>query len=65
MIISNYNLPGLNRMIPPAFAEKRISCGHRCQSKGTCHYCEYTIKLADYELIKNYKEAVLDTKEQN
>lgn len=65
MIISNYNLPGLNRMIPPSFAEKRIRCGHKCQSKGTCHSCEYIIKLADYEFIKNYKETVLDAKEQN
>ena len=65
MIISNYNLPGLNRMIPPSFAEKRIRWGHKCQAKGTCHSCEYIIKLADYEFIKNYKETVLDAKEQN
>lgn len=64
MIITNFNQPGLNRMIPPTFGEKRIQCGQRCQSKGTCHFCEYTIKLADYDLIKSYKTEVLDTKKE-
>lgn len=65
MIITNFNRLGLNRLIPKEFAEKRIKCGHRCQSKGSCHTCEYLIRLADYNLLKEYKETVLDAKEQN
>jgi hypothetical protein len=65
MLISNVNAEGVNRMIPPSFAEKRIKCKQRCQSTGSCHICHLLLKLADPIALKDYKENVLDAKNQD
>lgn len=64
MLISNIHTDALNRMIPTNFAERRIKCKQRCQGDGACQFCYLTLKLANYDLIKDYKEKVLDAKDQ-
>ena len=65
MLISNVHAEGVNRMIPPSFAEKRIKCKQRCKSTGSCHICHLLLKLANPTALKNYKENVLDAKDQD
>lgn len=60
MIISNIKTEAYNRMIPPEFAAARRTCGQRCASGGSCRICYRLLHLADPELIKEYKEEVLD-----
>ena len=65
MLISNIKTNAVNRMIPPNFAERRIACKQRCEGKGNCQYCHIVLNLANPELIKDYKEQVLDTQSLN
>jgi hypothetical protein len=51
-------------MIPPEFAAVRRPCGQRCASGGGCRICYRLLHLADPELIKQYKEEVLDKAEE-
>jgi hypothetical protein len=60
MIISNINTEAYNRMIPTQFVESRKKCGQRCKSYSSCRICERLLYLANPNLLKNYKEEVLD-----
>lgn len=56
MLITNLNYPGVNRMIPPSLATKRINCKQACQSGGACHLCYRMLDLANPELLKGISE---------
>lgn len=60
MIISNITTDAYNRMILPEFAEHRKNCEQRCMSNGACRICYRTLNLANPELVKEYKETVID-----
>lgn len=60
MIISNINTEAYNRMIPEEFAASRKNCGQRCAAGGPCRICHRLLHLADPDLIKEYKETVID-----
>lgn len=62
MLITNYTFGGVNRMLPPEFGEKRMTCRHRCQ-QNKCNYCYWVAKLADPEKLKEYKEQIIDNKD--
>lgn len=64
MLITNIETDAVNRMIPPSFAEKRIKCQQRCESKESCHFCHYTLKLANPTLIREYQEKALAAESQ-
>ena len=49
LIVSNFNYPGVNRMIPPDLVEKRLNCGQRCQETGHCKICYRMFDLAEPE----------------
>lgn len=55
-IITNLDYAGVNRMIPPNFAQKRMNCGQACLSGSHCHLCYRYLDLADPDLLKDYKE---------
>ena len=57
MIITNLNHDGLNRIIVPDFAEKRLNCGQRCQKTGNCKLCYRALTLAMPDKIRDYMEA--------
>jgi hypothetical protein len=54
-IITNFNYPGVNRMIPNSLTERRMICGQKCQSGSSCKLCYRYLDLANPELIKNIK----------
>ena len=60
MIITNIQTEAYNRMIPPEFVETRKKCGQRCAAEGPCHICHRLLHLADPDLLRQYKEEVLD-----
>lgn len=64
MIITNIYTDAYNRMIPPEFAAARKTCGQRCVAGGACRICHRLLTLADPELLRNYKENVLDKAEE-
>ena len=57
MIITNLNHDGLNRIIVPDFAEKRLNCGQRCQKTSNCKLCYRALTLAMPDKIRDYMEA--------
>jgi len=57
MIINDLNYLGVNRMIPPTLAERRLTCGQRCQESNRCHLCWRMLDLADPDLLKDYQKA--------
>ena len=68
MIISNFNHLGVNRMILPEVAEKRLNCGHRCQEGAACRICYRALLLADPEKMAEYRDKMeeqLDTTDQD
>jgi hypothetical protein len=60
MIITNIDTEAYNRMIPEDFAAVRRTCGQRCVAGGACRLCHRMLHLANPDLIKQYKEEVLD-----
>ena len=60
MIISNITTEAYNRMIPPEFVNARKNCGQRCAAGSGCRICHRLLHLANPELIKYYKEKILD-----
>lgn len=55
MIISNITTDAYNNMIPKDFAQSRKDCGQRCAGGSGCNICHRFLKLANPELIKEYK----------
>lgn len=64
-LISNVRTKAINRLIHPDFAKTRVFCGQKCQENGVCHYCYRLLELADEELLRNYKEKLTSSKEEN
>lgn len=56
MIINNLNHLGVNRMIPPEFAEKRLNCGQKCMEHNNCHLCWRLLDLANPDLLRDYQK---------
>lgn len=54
-IITNLNYHTENIYIPPNLAEKRLSCGQRCQEGASCHLCYRYMKMAQREFISQLK----------
>lgn len=46
----------VNRMIPPDFAERRMTCGQRCKRGNSCSICYRYFRLANPELLREYAE---------
>lgn len=55
LIIQDINYPGVNRMIPPTLAEKRLNCAQRCQENGQCKLCWRVLDLANPDLLREYQ----------
>ena len=55
LIIQDLNYMGVNRMLPPDFAEKRLNCGQRCQENGSCRICWRLLDLANPDLLSRYQ----------
>lgn len=36
-----------NALLPEDFAKRRLNCGRRCDTSGSCHYCETQFKIAE------------------
>ena len=64
MIITNIDTEAYNRMISEEFVAARKNCGQRCVAGGACRICYRMLNLANPELIREYKETVLDKAEQ-
>lgn len=59
MLISNFNYPGLNRLIPPTIlTQRRLICGQKCQEGSACRLCENYIKLAQEDFIKDIAQKI-------
>ena len=54
MLITNLRHEGTNRMIPPEFAQRRLTCKQQCVSGGRCKICYTLMKLADPEKLRPY-----------
>jgi hypothetical protein len=46
LLFSNFSLGTTNRLIPSTLTEKRLNCGQRCQSGGSCRLCYRAIEMA-------------------
>ena len=57
MIITNFNYPGLNRMVLPDVVDKRLNCGQRCQSGGACRVCYRAFDLANRDKLREYVDS--------
>lgn len=57
MIITGLNHTGVNRMIHPDFAKRRISCRQRCKSGGVCLSCYRFLNLANPGLFTEIKNS--------
>lgn len=57
LIITNLQYEGLNRIIVPDMAEKRLNCGQRCQKASNCKLCYRALSLAMPDKIRDYMEA--------
>lgn len=57
LIITNLQYEGLNRIIVPDMAEKRLNCGQRCQKTSNCKLCYRALSLAMPDKIRDYMEA--------
>ena len=64
MIITNIETDAYNRMISEHFAGARSNCGQRCMAGGACRICHRLLHLADPDLIRQYKEEVIDKAEE-
>lgn len=59
MLITNFNYPGLNRLIPPIeLAQTRLNCGHRCQEGSICRLCKNYIDLAQEDVIRSIAKKI-------
>ena len=56
LVISNFNHSGINRMVVPDLAYKRLNCKHMCQSGGSCRACYRAILLANPEEMQEYMD---------
>lgn len=61
MIITGLKTNATNRLLEPELTARRIDCKRKCLSGGVCRLCFRLFSLAQYEKIKKYKEAVLDS----
>ena len=57
LLLTNFGVNVDNRAIPEEIGEMRMSCGQRCMSNGTCHFCVTAMQFADairkkHELLK-------------
>lgn len=55
-IITNMNYGADNQLIDPTLIEKRINCGQRCQSGGSCHLCYRHFKIASKDFVKEARK---------
>lgn len=46
LLLTNLKYNVDNRGIPEEFAQTRIKCRQRCQSGGSCHFCETALKFS-------------------
>lgn len=60
MLFTNFNHPGVNRMIEPIVGRTRMSCGQRCEQNGSCHLCDISVQLADPEMWEEYQISLSD-----
>ena len=64
LLFTNFGVSVDNKLLMRDLGERRANCGHRCQSRGTCHYCDINIrfqntlkeKLSEYRELKAKKE---------
>lgn len=56
-LITNLNYSASSHLIPPEFAKRRMTCGHRCQAGGSCHYCPLIMSIANKETASKIVEA--------
>lgn len=53
----NYNID--NRIIAEDFAEKRLTCRHRCQRDSSCHFCQAMFGF--YATVQSHKQDYITT----
>ena len=60
LIITNLDFSDkvCNRMIPPDFVKARLNCGQMCEAGGPCQLCYRYLRLANKDLIAQYKESI-------
>ncbi len=54
MIVTGLNHIGVNRMIHPDIAERRMNCRQKCKSGGACRICYRLLTLANPDLLADY-----------
>ena len=64
MIITNFNHLGVNRLILPEVAEKRLNCAQKCQSGSACKICYRAVDLADVEKLREYRDKMNEEMEE-
>ncbi len=59
LLLTNFGIDIDNRFLMPDLGERRANCGQRCQSRGTCHYCDLNIRFHNVlkSKLNEYKEA--------
>lgn len=62
LLLTNFGINIDNRLFPADFGEHRSNCGQRCQSRGTCHYCDLNIRFHD--MVQEHREELLERKRQ-
>lgn len=64
-LYTNFNYPGVNRMIDPNLVRTRVKCGQRCEQNGSCHLCDTIIRLANPDLWAEYEKDMASKKQGN
>jgi hypothetical protein len=64
MIITNFNHLGVNRLILPEVAEKRLNCAQKCQSGSACKIYYRAVDLADVEKLREYRDKMNEEMEE-
>lgn len=60
LLLTNFNVNVDNRALPEEIGEVRVSCGQRCMSNGTCHFCLTGVKFSNAIRKKHYENASKD-----
>lgn len=59
LLIKNLDVDVDNRVLPDEFADRRMTCGHRCKENGRCKFCNISFKFAN-AIRKEYYRRLKD-----
>lgn len=62
LLFTNFGIDVDNRLLIEDIGKQRSECKQRCETRGTCHYCDLNIKF--HSVLEKHKEEILELKEK-